>query len=104
MMLDCSLAKKYYRIAVDAAANDEERAKAVFLAIKCDRNAFYLAGFHKLTSCDADQTSGDGGFDTDANTNWIRSNGFSEFKRYAHTQYYKDVIRECGYFRRNVSQ
>ena len=104
MMLDCSLAKKYYRMAVDAAANDEERAKAVFLAIKCDRNAFYLAGFHKLTSCDADQTGGDGGFDTDANTNWIRGNGFNEFKRYAHTQYYKDVIRECGYFRRNVSQ
>lgn len=99
MMLDCSTAKKYFRMAFNAATTDEERAKAVFLAIKCDRNAFYIAGFRGIASCKEDEVVG---YDNDANSNWIHSNGFSELKRYAHTQYYKDVIHECEYFRRYI--
>ena len=26
--------------------------------------------------------------------------GFKELRKYPHTQYYKDVIRECGYFKK----
>ena len=101
MMLDCSIAKKYYRMAFNAANTDEERAKAVFFSIRCDRNAFYLAGFRGIASCGVELEGGGGaGFAYEANAGWIDSKGFNELTRYAHTQYYKDVIRECEYFRR----
>ena len=31
-------------------------------------------------------------------------NGFKALKQYQHTQYYKDVIQECGYFRSYINK
>ena len=36
--------------------------------------------------------------------NWLDRDGFGELMRYANTQYYRDVIRECGYFQLYVAK
>ena len=99
MIMTCPTAKKYYRMALKAATTDEQRAKAVFLSIKCDRNDCYLGPVRGLALCHNAPYEAQSDY-----VDWLDRDGFSELTRYANTQYYKDVIRECGYFRRYVAK
>ncbi len=72
-------AMKYYTLALNAAQNNEQKAKCQYLLAKCQRNQWYN---HPI---------GKGDF--------IAWGGFKALRSYAGTNYYKDVIRECGYFK-----
>jgi hypothetical protein len=84
-------AKEFYQKAFDAAANDEQKAKCVYLMAKCERNEFYAREYHSKDDFY--------GYD-DPEVAFLAWEGFRKLKsNYAHTKYYKDVINECGYFK-----
>ncbi|NJO87678.1 MAG: hypothetical protein HC831_00970 [Chloroflexia bacterium] len=75
---DMTNAKYYYQKALEAATNDEQRAKCNYLLAKCERNEYY-----KNTG----------------NDDFLAWDGFKKLKtKYSNTKYYKEVIKECGYF------
>jgi hypothetical protein len=81
--MDDGLAESYYRKVVELAADRELQAKAAFMAAKCEHNAWYTA---KLTTRPAGK--------------W-----FPLIKeRYADTQYYAEILRECGDFKRYLKR
>lgn len=100
MLTDMSMAQKYYSIAFDAAENDEQRAKATYLLAKCERNDFYNEHF-TLGVCDSQEINHSNYGISIEPVTWSK---FEELKNnYAHTKYYKDVINECGDFKKYVS-
>ena len=96
MLTNCAMAKKYYQKAAVAAEDDEQRAKIAYLIAKCERNEFYNKHY-TLGICDPDESgnyydSPDGFNAKSFSYAW---GGFKELEeKYAHTQYYKDVINE----------
>ncbi len=77
-LLNCATADRYYKVAFAAATTDEQRAKCVYMMAKCERN-------HK--------------FKGDPEHESLAWEGFVQLKtKYAHTRYYKEVLKECGYF------
>lgn len=93
IIFNCSKAKELYQKAFDAAANDEQKAKCVYMMAKCERNDFYARKYH-----------GNNEFYGDPDVSFLAWEGFRKLKsNYAHTKYYKDVINECGYFNKYVS-
>lgn len=92
MMTNCDNAVKYYQMAYDAASNNEQRAKCAYMLAKCERNSFYNGetdlpmyyksqyGYNRMYMLHE----------------W---NGFKLLKdKYSDTDYFKEVINECGYF------
>jgi len=77
---DCTLAESYYRKALQAATRRELKARSAFMAAKCELNNWYnhAGRKHQLR--------------------WFRTLRDD----YADTQFYQDIIRECGYFRHFV--
>ena len=87
------LAEKYYLLARAAAKTKEQKARCTFMASKCERNDVYNTAYN------------------DKNTKktyvWEftfpktpMGKYFAELKtNYSNTQYYKEVLQECGYFR-----
>ena len=73
----------YYTQALNAASNDEQKAKCQYMLAKCERNEWY-----NFTP------SADG-----HGPDFLDWKGFATLRSYSSTQYYKDVIRECGYFK-----
>lgn len=83
MLVNDKTAEKYYTQALLVAKNDEQKAKAVYLLTKVERNAFYQTPTFKPYEID-----------------YIAFNGFKTLKtKYSQTKYYQEVINECGYFR-----
>lgn len=78
--------EKYYSKAFSLAKNDEQKAKAIYLLTKIERNKFYLTPAFKPWEID-----------------YIVFDGYKKLKQYSKTKYYQEVINECGYFR-NVVQ
>jgi len=77
-LLNCATADRYYKMAFAAATTDEQRAKCVYMMAKCERN-------HK--------------FKGDPEHESLAWDGFVQLKtKYAQTKYYKEVLKECGYF------
>lgn len=101
MLLDMSQAKKYYTIALNAATNDEQRAKMHYLLAKVERNSYYQKMYTKPNQDFS-------GYDYWYNDSDIDFKAWDNFKtlraKYAHTKYYKDVINECGYFKTYVKK
>lgn len=97
MIIDCSNAKKYYQMAYNAADNDEQRAKCAYMMAKCERNAYYSDCYYNA------------GFDS----YYYSEEEYDDFKawkgfqlldeKYSHTDYYQEVIQECGYFNTYVN-
>lgn len=91
-------AKDYYNKAFQAASNDEERAKCVYLLAKCERNDWYNQNVYDIMD---KYTIGYGYYDT-----LIPIQAITHFKtlknQYQNTKYYQEVIRECGYFKKYV--
>jgi hypothetical protein len=75
-MLDCKLAENYYKLAMDLSADVEFKAKCCFMASKAEQNAYYV---------NPSNPSSDTYFQLLEHT-------------FGKTNYYKEVIKECGYF------
>ncbi|GGB29061.1 hypothetical protein [Mucilaginibacter rubeus] len=84
---------RYYELARKNAATDEQRALCTFMLSKCALNEIYndpnFKGADKFADIKASQPV------TGAYYNY-----FAELKeKYNKTAYYKEVLKECGYFR-----
>lgn len=79
---------KYYSAALKAATTDEQKAKCQYLLAKCQRNEWYNKMPGEMRN----------GVDFKA---W---DGFAALKQYQSTQYYKEVLKECGYFKTYVNK
>ncbi len=89
MLTSMRMATKYYTLALQNAANDEQKAKCQYMLAKCQRNLWYNENIY------ADE---DKKYSEDGMINLKALNGFKALKQYANTQYYKEVLKECGYF------
>lgn len=90
LLLNCSKAKSFYNIALRSAANPEQKAKCHYLIAKCERNDFYYEKYYR---------NGNSGSNDDIE--FVAWEGFKKLKlEYSNTQFYKDVINECGYFKK----
>ncbi len=80
---------KYYTIALNAAQNDEQKAKCQYLLAKCQRNQWYndSKNLHEFTL-----------LKDDGKPDFIAWDGFKALKQYNNTKYYSEVLKECGYF------
>lgn len=97
ILLNMTNAKKYYQIAQQHASTDEQRAKIAYMLAKVERNEFYNKQYYS-----EDNIYGVSLWKNEiAFKDW---QGFKELRKYPHTQYYKDVIRECGYFRKVIGK
>ena len=76
---DCSHAKAYYRKAMQLSKNRELAAKAAFMVGKCELNAYITAHPDHL--------------------DYPGGTGFAALRdSYPDTNYYREAIRECGFF------
>jgi hypothetical protein len=89
-LLNCSIANEYYKKAFDAATTPEQKAKCVYMMTKCERNTFYASKYNT-----EEYTY------KEPEVNFLAWSGFKKLKaEYANTKYYRDVINECGYFKK----
>lgn len=84
---------KYYQLARQNATTDEQRARCTFMLSKCALNEIYndpdFKGADKFADIKASQPV------TDAYYKY-----FAQLKeKYNNTAYYKEALKECGYFR-----
>ncbi|WP_154402491.1 hypothetical protein [Mucilaginibacter endophyticus] len=87
------VAIKYYQLARKNAATDEQRARCTFMLSKCALNEVYndpgFNGYEKLSEGKISKSVIDAYY-----------NYFAELKaKYNQTAYYKEALKECGYFR-----
>ena len=96
IITNCSLAKKYYEMAFSAAKNNEQKAKCQYLLAKCERNEYYNKRYDTAEKW----------WNEEYNTLYFISwNGFKNLKTsYNKTNYYKEVLAECGYFEKYVNR
>ncbi len=93
-LTDNSVAYKYYQLALQNATNDEQRARCLYMMAKCERNHWYNRTIYQFTDNEYSY------YDYYSSPHFVRWNSFTQMKPYAHTKFYKDAIRECGYFRK----
>lgn len=90
LITDCSVAKKYYKIAFSATNNKEQKAKMTYMLSKCERNDFYTNRNSQFENYWQVHTN---------EIDFVAWNGFKTLKtEYSKTKFYKEVIAECGYF------
>ena len=89
-LTDMKLATKYYSLALTSAKTDEQKAKCHFMLAKCERNQWY----NKTVYNNSRYEYGDRGL-----PDFLPWNGFKALQQYQNTQFYKEAIKECGYFR-----
>lgn len=82
-ILDCSLAKKYYKKALESTTDIELKARCCFMLARCEQNDFFV---RKPANYKGDFKAG-------KYFRLLKSD-------YAHTNYYQEIIAECGYFRK----
>jgi hypothetical protein len=90
ILTNMKMASKYYQLALASAETDEQKARCHYMLAKCERNEWYNKTFFNNPGNEYGENNM-GDF-----RGW---NGFQALRQYAHTQYYKEVIRECGYFK-----
>ena len=85
---DMKLVEKYAKRAMERAGNREKKAAACFLGAKAEQNRYYAS-----TGENIDPTA-------------VHSPVYFQRLKdsYSDTQYYQEVIRECGYFRRYLGR
>ena len=83
---DCSRAIYYYKLALNNSSNNEFKAKCAFMLAKCEQNEFFMRKPKNFA----------GDFKAGQYFRLLR-------EKYSKTNYYREVIRECGYFRTYVS-
>lgn len=86
-MYDCSMAETYYNKALIASKNKEFKAQCCFMASKCELNNYFLNGTHE------------------DNVDFRAGKYFSDLeKNYSNTQYFNEIVNECGYFRTYITR
>ncbi|NRT14203.1 hypothetical protein HNP99_000528 [Flavobacterium sp. 28A] len=96
-ILSSVLPKKYYQKAFKAATTKEQKAKCVYLLSKCERNEYYDQMFYSQNMSLWDYY--------DVGVSSSARNGFKTLqKEYSDTDYYQEVIAECGSFNKFVYQ
>jgi hypothetical protein len=96
-LTDNSIAYSYYQKALAAALDDEQRARCLFMMSKCERNVWYnktLLNFENNNYQYREPTGID----------FLEWKSFTELKKYPQTAFYKNAIRECGYFKKVVGK
>src|SRR5207253_6778049 len=88
LAFNMDLAEKHYLQAVQLSSNREFKAKAAFMAAKTEQNRYY--NDHPMRDDKSD----------------IHPGKYYKLLKdtYADTQYYQEIIRECGYFATYVGQ
>jgi hypothetical protein len=79
------LAKDYFEQVIEASPELEFVAQAHFMAAKCDQNLFYLDGYSDWDQEDLQQKPS------------YRAHFTELVQNYRNTDYYQEVIQECGY-------
>lgn len=94
MLTSNKMAMKYYQIAFKGATNNEQKAKCLFMMAKCERNEWYNTTLY---------SNRENEYNYDSNSpDFIQWNSFKLLKGYKNTKFYKEIINECGYFRKSV--
>lgn len=93
MITSSNYARLYYQKALSVATNDEQRAKLTYMLLKCDRNDTYNVSY----------TLSDMSYSIDAYEE-IPAIGYGNLNKYKKTAFYRDVLKECGYFRSYVAK
>lgn len=96
MLTDNATAEKYYRIALQNAADNEQKAKCHYLIAKCERNKWYNENYFSDRRNEYNYE--------EKQVDFLEWDGFKALKKYADTKYYKDVVNECGYFKEIVKK
>jgi hypothetical protein len=79
---DCSNALKYYVKAMELSDDKDFKTKCCFMAAKCEQNKYY---------CRKDRKE---------KIDFVAGRYFKDLKdSFNNTDYYKEIIKECGYFR-----
>jgi hypothetical protein len=78
---NCSKAEECYDKAMKLSTDPEFKAKCCFMAAKCEQNNFF------------------NNKPKDFNGDFQAGNYFHLLDNYSQTNYYQDIIRECGYFK-----
>lgn len=81
-LMSCDKAEEYYDKAMAASNDPEFKAKCCFMSAKCEQNIFF---YNKPKDYKGDFKAG-------KYFNMLKSN-------YSSTQYYREIIQECGYFK-----
>lgn len=89
--LDMKWVKYYYTMALQAAQTPEQKAKVTYLLLKVERNEVYQKWFQS-PSYDPWEFAE------------IPKLSFQNLNPYKNTAFYKEVIKECGYFRNYLSK
>ena len=97
LLTDNAIAYKYYTKALQAAQDDEQRAKCYYMLAKCERNKWYNQNYYSFDDNQYQYIDYNG-------PDFLEWKSFTELKKLSNTKYYMDVIRECGYFRKVVGR
>ncbi|HEY5368296.1 MAG TPA: hypothetical protein VIJ75_04825 [Hanamia sp.] len=89
MLTNMKLPAKYYLLALKAAKNNEQKAKCHYMLAKCERNEWYNKHFYNNKD---NQWTGNSMIPVSELTQ------FKLLKQYPNTQFYKEALKECGYF------
>ncbi len=95
MLISQDLALNYYQRALDSARTNEQKAKCEYLMSKCERNQWYNLNVYNKEDNSAYESR---------MINVRDITRFDSLRRFQSTQYYKDIIRECGYFKSYVTK
>ena len=96
LITNCSMSKKYYQMAFKAAKTNEQKAKCTYLLSKCERNDYYNDKYANINNYWEVENNG---------VDFIAFNGFKTLKKeYSNTNFYQEVIAECGYFNTFINQ
>lgn len=96
LLTDMTVAVSYYTQAFKAAGTDEQKAKCQYMLAKCQRNEWYNQTIY-------DDRKNQYGRN-EHHPDFIAWEGFKALSQYSNTQYYKDLIKECGYFRTYIKK
>lgn len=88
-LYDCSEAKKCYLEAVNKADNKEFAAKCLYMAAKCELNAYYSSPLYSPES----------------SMPYELHTSFKKLKEdYSNTKFYTEILQECKYFNEYVNK
>ena len=91
LLYSMKTAIKYYTLALNAATTDEQKAKCQYMLAKCEYNEW-------------DNHITNNGIDNRTGPDFLEWQGFKALRQYPNTQYYKEVLKECGYFKTYISK
>jgi hypothetical protein len=94
MLTSNQTAMRYYWMALKAATSNEQKAKCLFMLAKCERNEWYNTTYY---------SNKENEYRYDPNQiDFIQWSSFKALKAYSSTKFYKEILNECGYFRKAV--